>query len=430
MPRPTDYTEFAPIEAPAAALVEAPMTIRMATPMAIRMATQMATPMATRIAVAAMAAVALSLGAQGGANANAQTGIQTGIQTGMQTGMQTGTATITTRSTLVLVPALVRTRSGAMVYTLHADDFSITDNGVAQKLTLEEETGAQPLALVLLVQTGGEGGQHLDTYRTLPAMLDALVGNVPYKVAVVSFDSKPAFVQKFTPHLDRVATALGGLEAGDGKAAVLDAVDFSVSLLRRQPPEYRRAILLLSETVDHGSHTPIGDTLRAIGDTNTVVYSIAFNSSRAQAKDEASKLFQTETPGPPNGCMGKDPEADPDVPENELAKAFECLNILAPPLRLAKIAALVGINGLRRNTPETVARLTGGEYFKFSNVKSLERDLRTISNHIPNRYVLSFHPQAPQPGIHALELTLKDYPDLKVTSRSSYWVDEDPAGSR
>jgi hypothetical protein len=95
------------------------------------------------------------------------------------------------------------------------------------------------------------------------------------------------------------------------------------------------------------------------------------------------------------------------------------------PIRLAKIAALAAVNGFRTNTPETVAHLTGGEYFKFSNIKSLEKDLNTISNHIPNRYVLTFHPQAPSPGIHALQLTLKDYADLKVTARSSYWIDYD-----
>jgi VWFA-related protein len=338
--------------------------------------------------------------------------------------------TITARSTLVLVPALVRTKGGDMVYTLPASAFTLTDNGVEQKLTLDEDSGSQPLALVVLVQTGGEGGQHLDIYQTLPTMLDSLLGGVPHKVAVVSFDSEPDFVQKFTVHLDRVDTALHNLSPGDDHAAILDAIVYAANLLRRQPPEYRRAILLVSETLDHGSRVPIGDALRALSDTNTVIYSIAFNSVRAASKSEAGKLIQSHTPGPPGGCMAKDPEADPSITESEFARAFECLNILIPPIRLAKIAALAAVNGLRRNAPETVAHLTGGEYFKFSNIKSLEKDLATISNNIPNRYVLSFHPQAPQPGIHALQLTLKDYPDLKVTARSSYWIDDDTAVSK
>jgi len=333
--------------------------------------------------------------------------------------------TINVRSTLVVVPALVRTKSGALVYTLKAKDFTLTDNGVEQKLTLEDDAGAQPLALLVVVETGGASGRQLENYRTLPTMLDGLIGGVPHKVGLVAFDSHPELVQKFTPHMDRVEVALNNLEEGDSKAAILDALAFAVKILSVQPPEYRRAILLLSETIDHGSSTTLAEALRAVSDTNTVIYSAAFSSTRSDAKNEAKKFSQPDTPGPPGGCMAKDPEADPDIPENEVAKAFECLNVLIPPVRAAKLAILAGIHGLSRNTPETVAHLTGGEYYKFDNVKSLEKDLGTISNHLPNRYMLSFHPQSPEPGIHALELSLKDYPDLKVTARSSYWLERE-----
>jgi hypothetical protein len=90
------------------------------------------------------------------------------------------------------------------------------------------------------------------------------------------------------------------------------------------------------------------------------------------------------------------------------------------------MAEIAAVNALRRNAAESVAHLTGGEFFKFSNVKSLDRDLITISNHVPNRYVLSFRPANPHPGAHALELKLKDYPQLSVEARSSYWVEDAP----
>jgi VWFA-related protein len=335
---------------------------------------------------------------------------------------------LSTRSTLILVPALVRNKAGALVFTLQAGDFSLTDNGVEQKLSLEEDIGDQPLALVIAVETGGAGGRQLDIYRTLPSMIDTIVGGIDHRVAVVSFDSEPSLVQDFTDDMNLAGEAFHNLGPGNEKAAILDGIAFSVDLLRKQPPQYRRAILLLSETVDHGSHTRIAEALRAIGDTNTAIYSVAFSSSKADTKEELSKL-NSDKPGPPGGCMAKDPDADPNITENQLAKAFECLSLLAPPLRAAKIAVLLSINGLRHNVPETVAHLTGGEYFKFGNTKSLEKDLQTISNHVPNRYMLSFNPQNPQPGVHALDLRLKDYPDLKVTARSSYWAEPDAANS-
>ena len=121
--------------------------------------------------------------------------------------------------------------------------------------------------------------------------------------------------------------------------------------------------------------------------------------------------------------MGTDPEPDPDATHNKAVRAYDCLTQLAPPLALAKMAAIVATDDLRRNIPETVARLTGGEYFKLTDAKGLERSLVTISNHMPNRYVLSFQPQTPHPGLHVIGLRLQNYSNLTVTARSSYWAD-------
>lgn len=45
--------------------------------------------------------------------------------------------TITVRSTLVMVPVSVNTKKGQPVFDLAVHDFRLTDNGVAQLLTLE-----------------------------------------------------------------------------------------------------------------------------------------------------------------------------------------------------------------------------------------------------------------------------------------------------
>jgi VWFA-related protein len=338
-------------------------------------------------------------------------------------------------STVVLVPALVRTANGKVVFTLKADDFKVTDDGIAEQLTLDEDTGSEPLALVVAVETGGAGASKLGDYRNLDADLSAVVGAVPHRIAVVAFDSAPRLVRDFTPDTDAVADALANLDAGDKGAAILDGIRFSVDLLRKQPAAYRRAILLISETIDRDSQTKMDDALRAISDTNTAIYSLAFSSGKADAAHYADRelpihpggnaggvSFENAHPGPPHGCMGKDP--DPDATQNKGVQAFDCLGLLAPPLALAKLAAIRAADALQRNVPDTVAQLTGGEYFRFENSKSLERNLFTLANHVPNRYVLSFHPQSPHAGFHAIELKLKDYPELHVTARSGYWVDE------
>jgi hypothetical protein len=70
-----------------------------------------------------------------------------------------------------------------------------------------------------------------------------------------------------------------------------------------------------------------------------------------------------------------------------------------------------------------VAQLTGGEYFAFKDAKTLAQHLITISNDVPNYYFLSFHPQSPHTGFHALELRVKDRPEYELRARKGYWVD-------
>jgi hypothetical protein len=119
--------------------------------------------------------------------------------------------------------------------------------------------------------------------------------------------------------------------------------------------------------------------------------------------------------------MGKDP--DPEATQNKAVQAYDCATQLLPPLAFAKMAAIAASDAQERNVPATVAQLTGGEYFKSENRRMLVSDLVTISNHVPNRYVLSFQPQSPHPGFHSVQLKLKGHPNLRLTARSGYWAD-------
>jgi VWFA-related protein len=336
-------------------------------------------------------------------------------------------------SNLVLVPTLVKTSSGEPVFGLTADNFVLTDNGIEQRIVLEENTDSQPLSLVIVVQTGGAGGRRLDSYRRLGPLLDSIVGAVPHRVAVVGFDSEPHIEAEFTPDLNSVAGVMANLQPGDGGAAILDSLGFAIDLLRKQPISYRRAILSISETLDHGSQSKLEDALRAIDDTNTTIYSLGFSTTKADMKHDADEFNSDLTPAPTHGCLAKDQSNGSDthpvqVPDgngnNRAMQTFDCLSLLAPPLFAAKMAAMAALDGMRRNVPESVARLTGGEYFKFENTRSLEHGLITISNQIPNSYALSFSPHADSPGLHAINVRLKDRNGLHVEARRSYWAGE------
>ena len=416
-------------------------------------------------------------------DAAAQPPAQTSPDSPSQTQSQappTTPQTLQTSSTLVLVPALVRDSSGKLVFSLKASDFVLTDDGVPQKLRLEEDTDSEPLALVVLIEAGAanrasgwkrhDAGPAPDRFNGLPAMVEALVGSVPHRIAVVGFDSGPELLHDFTSNMDAVDDTIHYMNTsidGDCGASILDALGFSLDLLHRQPPQYRRAILLLSETNDRGSKLSLDDALHAVSDTNTTIYSIAFSTGNTRASEYASRelptkgipcgdgalclwlskmetshnlaesisgnliefivsggiYLQNPNPGPAGGCMSA---SDPNVPvaKNPAVRLYDCLGQLAPPLALAKVGAIAATQDLRRNIPETVAHLTGGEYYKFSDAGTLETNLQTITNHIHNRYVLSFQPQSPQLGFHLITLGVPGYPSLKVSARNGYWAEQ------
>jgi VWFA-related protein len=373
------------------------------------------------------------------------------------------TSIFTGQTTNVLVPTLVRDAGGKVVYTLQADDFILTDDGVPQKLTLQHETGDEPLALVIAIEVGGAATRRFQKYERLvpplAPMLPSIVGNVMHRVAIVTFDSHPETVQSFTSNLDEAESTLRGLSTGcsrhnqfdtcserdspnnkptgDNGAAILDTLAFAVNLLRAQPTGYRRAILLVSETADRGSEISLEQSVRVLTESNTTIYAIGFSTARSEATHYAyrqlplskhpprgneQREFENTNPNPPHGCMGKDPDPDPDAPASRWSQFYDCVAQLVPPLTFAKMATIATADSLLKNVPATVARLTGGEYFKLGSERNLEQDLTAIGNHLPNRYILSFHPEAPHPGLHVLMLKLPDFEHLQVTARTSYWA--------
>jgi hypothetical protein len=55
---------------------------------------------------------------------------------------------------------------------------------------------------------------------------------------------------------------------------------------------------------------------------------------------------------------------------------------------------------MRKNVPSTVASMTGGEYELFATRKKFEVRMNDFTNHLHSRYLLSFAPKSPHPGVH------------------------------
>jgi hypothetical protein len=78
---------------------------------------------------------------------------------------------------------------------------------------------------------------------------------------------------------------------------------------------------------------------------------------------------------------------------------------------------------MRKNIPSTIASMTGGEYELFATRKKFEVRVNDFTNHLHSRYLLSFAPKSPHPGLHQIRVRLKDVAEGTVLARSSYWAE-------
>ncbi len=127
------------------------------------------------------------------------------------------------------------------------------DNGVPQQLHVDDDLDNEPVSVVVAVEKGRMAALEFDKINRLAPLIDLFLGDGSSEAAFVSFDSKPQLVVPFTKDDDRLGHELKRIEPGDGGAAILDTVGYSVKLLEDRPKDYRRVLLLISETRDHGS---------------------------------------------------------------------------------------------------------------------------------------------------------------------------------
>ena len=292
------------------------------------------------------------------------------------------------QANVVLIPVLVKDQQGGIVYGLQAKDFVVEDDGVEQAARLDEVPEAQPVSVVVAIQRGRRAYYEFPRMQGLSTMLDPLFELGTARVAVVEFDSAVKVTRPFTMDQSLVAADLKNLEPGDGGACILDALKVSVGLLQQEPQERLRVLLLISETRDHGSQSKIEDVVAAIGQTNALMYALAFSPALSNILDTGR-----------------------GTNKNEMQEDVNFLDLM---YRTAQ--------AMRKNVPGTVTSMTGGEYQLFATRKKFDMRMNDFTNHLHGRYLLSFAPKNPHPGMHQLRVRLKDVGNNFVLARTSYWA--------
>jgi VWFA-related protein len=296
------------------------------------------------------------------------------------------TLRITTQE--VLVPTLVEKRGGGILYGLNAGDFVLEDNGVPQTVRVQEEMDTAPVALVVAVEQGGVSVLEFDKVARLGPLLELFLSDQQSEAALIGFDSVPHLIRDFTRSEDELNQDLKHIEPGDGGDAILDTVSYAVDLLESEPKEFRRVLLLISQARDHGSkHTKVPQLIRKIGKSDVLVLTVEFSPFTAEL------LHDTKD-------TGEDRTIDPVSALWALVQAF------------------------KKNVSREIAKMSGGEYTTFIGDKKFEQRVVDEAKHARNRYLLTFRPSNPEPGLHSIRVRLKDDYRARIVARANYWIGE------
>ncbi len=308
---------------------------------------------------------------------------------GAHTDLPPAAATLHITANEVLVPTLVEKPGGGVVYGLKASDFVLEDNGVPQKIRVQEEMDTAPVALVVAVEEGGVSVLEFDKLAKLGPLLDLFLADGKGQAALVGFDSRPHLIHDFTHTSEEINQALKELEPGNGGDAILDTVSYAVDLLQMQPKQYRRVLLLISEERDHGSkHTKPAQLVRKIGQSDVLVLSVSFSPVKAELLHDIKD-------------SGDDRMMDPVSTLFMVVQAF------------------------KKNVTKEVAHMSGGEYNTFTADKAFEARVVESAKHARNRYLITFSPSDPTPGLHTIRVRLAQDYGAHVVARANYWKEQE-----
>ncbi len=322
---------------------------------------------------------------------------------------------------VVNVLATVRDKHGKTIANLTKDDFALSEDGKPQTITYFTRETDLPLRLGLLVDTSLSQRRVLEEERTASySFLDHLLRVDKDLAFVIHFDREVELLQEFTPSRPKLQAALqllqtpqsdrgyGGGSGGSGGGSgggggyggggsrgqhqrgagtlLYDAVYLaSNELMSKQ--QGRKALIILSDGVDHGSKETLATAIEVAQRADTVVYSILFKDDEGYG----SRGGWSGGGGPMGGGRrgGRGPQQErPDG----------------------------------KKILEQISKETGGRLFEVSKKETVEKIYSEIEEELRNQYSLGYPvDKAAGAGYHRLQVTTKQK-DLIVQARDGYYL--------
>jgi Ca-activated chloride channel family protein len=180
-------------------------------------------------------------------------------------------ADFTTDTRLVMVPATVMDRRGALVSGLSADSFVVSQDNSPQRIISFGEEDV-PVAVGVVFDTSGSMRSVLRSAKsTLAAFFKA--ANPEDEACLYSVSSRPQKDSGFTADFNSLLEQTMFFEAG-GSTALVDSI-YSAMELTRKARLPRKALLVISDGMDNHSRYSRSELIAAAMESDVQIYAIS-----------------------------------------------------------------------------------------------------------------------------------------------------------
>lgn len=210
------------------------------------------------------------------------------------------TGQIRVETNLVNILASVIDAHGQPIPDLTVEAFTLTEEGVPQKIERFEAETNRPLDLALMVDTSMSTFKDLKLENEAAAHFIRQVVRPGDTLGVFEFDETVTELSEFSDNVPVLQAAARRISPGAG-TSVYDAIVLSSQTLKRRPQDRRRAIVLVTDAGETTSVSKFEDARRAAIASEALIYSIVIrpvkNESGRNTAGEHALITITDSTG-------------------------------------------------------------------------------------------------------------------------------------
>jgi Ca-activated chloride channel homolog len=296
----------------------------------------------------------------------------------------------------VIVPVTVTDTKGRFVSNLERKDFEVIDQGREQTIRYFSRERSQPVVVGFLLDLSNTSRPQWKSFQNAARelVLTLMPGKEQYSGYVIGYGNKAELMVNTTSDPEPLVSKIDELKPGGG-AALYDAIYMactSRALVKGEPIEPRRVLIIIGDGNDNSSHKTLNEVLEVAQRNLVTIYGISTQAygMKSVGDDNLVRLAE-ETGGRveyPLENVYKDVQGFASTPSDEGNFSFK-----------------VG---------------TGGYTAAISS--SIFRSIANVAGEVTTQYILRYIPDVPEGSNSFREINVKvALPDVTVRARKGYY---------